>query len=114
MEGGIPMANATTGVDTITQTAGPDSLIVTDTTEVQPTDFFDGAAGFDTIVVGPTGAGTTVVLAGVTTDLTHGSHNYEALAIQNTSGTTQAILTAAQFGTGLIANNLAVTGVNGS
>ena len=38
------MANATTGVDTITQTAGPDSLIVTDTTEVQPTDFFDDKA----------------------------------------------------------------------
>ena len=105
---------ATTGTDTIVQTGGTDTLTVTNSNQMQgATDFFDGGDNIDTIVVGAVGVGTDIVM-GLMTDPTHGFHNYEAITFKNTSGTTNAVLAAFQFGTGLISDSLVVTGVNGS
>jgi len=107
--------NATSGTDNITQTVGTDRLTVLQDT-IQSTDFFNGAGGFDTIVIGTAGDGITADLSASGTDATHGFHHYEALAFRNTSGTDISIakFTGDQFGTGLISTSLAVRGVNGT
>src|SRR5262245_52828942 len=108
------MANnfATTSVDSITQTTGPDTLTITDSTQIQTTDFFDGNAGTDTIVIsGTTGVGLD--FTAMQTDAAHGFHNYEALTFNNTSNTSLVNFNVGQFGTGLISNALAVTGSSG-
>ena len=102
--------NATIGMDTISQTSGDDTLTVTATNQIQAADLFDGAGGNNSIVIGAAGAGVSVDLSAAGTDGTHGFHNYEGLTFANTSGTSTATLNAAQFGTGLISNSLAVTG----
>jgi hypothetical protein len=106
---------ARAGTDNITQTEEPDTLTVLEDT-IQPTDFFDGAGGFDTIVIGAAGNGITADLSAAGTDATHGFHHYEALAFRNTSGTDISIAKFAgdQFGTDLISTSLAVRGVNGT
>ena len=105
---------ATTNNDNITQTSGADTLTVTNSNQIQPgQDFFDGGAGFDTIVVGAAGIGTHInISASILPDV--GFHNYEALKFQNTSGTTELEIGSTQFGAGLISNSVAITGVNGS
>jgi Ca2+-binding RTX toxin-like protein len=111
------MANAfaTTSTDTITQGSGPDTLTVSDTSQINFDDSFDGGAGIDTIVSGSPGAfvATTVDLR-LGTVPPFGFRNYEGLAFTNTAGDTNVILNASQFGTGLISTHLAVRGVNGT
>jgi Ca2+-binding RTX toxin-like protein len=107
--------NATISTDNITQTAGTDRLTVLEDT-IQPTDFFDGAGGFDIIIIGTAGNGIEANLSASGTDATHGFHHYEALTFRNTSGSDISIAKFAgdQFGTGLISTSLAVRGVNGT
>src|SRR5262245_42402282 len=98
------MADATTGIDTIVQGPGNDTLTVTDPTQIQPEDFFDGGGGTDVIAVG----GPVIDLSVAETDATHGFHNYEGLTF--TGAQSILVLDAAQFGAGLISNTLTVTG----
>src|SRR3990172_9655055 len=104
--------NATTGTDNPTLTNNADTVTVTNTDQIQATDFFDGLNGTDAIVIGTAGAGVNVDLSAAGTDATHGFHNFERLTFTNTSGTSTATLSAAQFGTGLISNSLAVVGTS--
>jgi len=111
------MANnfATTGQDTITQGNGPDTLTVSDSSQINFDDLFDGGGGTDTIVSGSPGAfvATTVDLR-LGTSSGFGFRNYEGLAFTDTAGDTNVILNASQFGTGFISTHLAVRGVNGT
>jgi Ca2+-binding RTX toxin-like protein len=105
--------NATTSKDTITQTTGSDTLTVTSSGQIVSTDKFDGAAGTDTIVISGT-SGVTVNLstAGVTS--TTGFKNYEALSINNTSGTSTVTLNANQIVAGGISTSLNLIGAAGT
>ena len=105
--------NATTSVDNITQSVGADTLTVTATTQIQATDLFDGAAGTDAILIsGSAGVTVDISAAGITTGV--GLRNLEALNFDNSSGTSTLTVSAAQFGSGLIATALAVTGAAGT
>jgi Ca2+-binding RTX toxin-like protein len=99
---------ATTNIDNVSQEAGVDTLLVTNSNQIQSEDFFDGDAGTDIIVVGSNGF---TFLNNVTTDATHGFHNYEALTFTDLSAEQSvAIFDAGQFGTGLISTSLVITG----
>jgi Ca2+-binding RTX toxin-like protein len=104
---------ATTGTDNIVQTSAADTLVVTSTTQIQAADSFDGGAGTDAIVISGA-AGVTVDLSGAGVTATTGFRNYEGLTFDNTSGTTTATFSAAQFAAGFIAPALAVTGAAGT
>jgi len=106
--------DATIGTDSVTQTTGDDTVRVTATLQVDATDFFDGDAGTDTIVVGVAGSGTSIDLSVAGTDATHGFHSYEGITFAATSGTATATFNAAQFGSGLIANSATITGNTGN
>jgi Ca2+-binding RTX toxin-like protein len=101
---------ATTNVDTLPQTGGDDTLTVTNTDQIQVTDFFDGAGGTDTIVIGAGPAEVVVNLRLGGTDAGTGFHNYEGITFVNTTGGSIVFLNASQFGTGLISSALAVKG----
>jgi Ca2+-binding RTX toxin-like protein len=105
--------DATANTESITQTNNPDTLTITDQTQIQPGDFFDGLLGNDTIVVGAIGPGINQVILFIPPTPTTGFHNYEAVKIQNNSGTTAVVFASTQFGAGLISTSLAVTGTNG-
>src|SRR5262245_44361678 len=109
------MANlsATTGTDNNTQTAGTDTVTVSNTNQIQSGDFFDGAGGADAIVISGS-TGVSVNLSGAGTGASTGFHNYEGLTFNNTSGTSMATLSSAQFGSTLISNSLTVTGAAGT
>jgi hypothetical protein len=84
--------DATNGIDTHTQTAKADTLTITNTNQMQGTDFFDGGRGFDTIVIGTTGAGTIIGIgidpsaaAGFTT--TTPIQNWREISISSSSAT---------------------------
>ncbi|MFO1157330.1 MAG: hypothetical protein U1E60_00685 [Reyranellaceae bacterium] len=109
----------TTGNETITGATqavtidaggGDDTLIVTATGQVQAADRYDGGLGTDTLQIGLAGAGVTVDLSGAASDGVNGFLNIEALTFTNTSGTSTATFSAAQFGSGRISTAAAVTG----
>jgi Ca2+-binding RTX toxin-like protein len=87
--------NATTATDTATQTTANDTLTITDTTQLQSTDNWDGAAGIDGIQVGTaTGVAINLTAASLTTTF----KNYEQIIFTNTSGTTTLTMNGNQFG----------------
>jgi Ca2+-binding RTX toxin-like protein len=99
---------ATTGVDNITQMSGADTLTVTNTNQIQATDFFNGGAGIDTILFD--------AVSGANIDFSVGGpvfNSYEALNFNNSSGLSSATFSASQFGSGLISASLAVNGNSG-
>jgi Ca2+-binding RTX toxin-like protein len=100
---------ATTGVDNIPQTAGADTLTVSNTDQIQLEDFFDGGGGTDSIIID----GQDIDLEGVNTDGTHGFHNYEGVTFLNSTSISEASFDALQFGGDLVSTALIVTGVNG-
>jgi len=106
-------SNATINIDNIPQTGSPDTLTVTDHTQIQFGDFFDGGLANDTIIVGTVGPGINISLF-IPPTVTTGFHSYEALKLQNNAGSTAVAFSADQFGAGLISTSLAVTGTNGS
>src|SRR4029078_9203782 len=103
--------NATTGIDTITQGSGDDTLTITDNAQVQGPDFFDGLGGTNTILCS-TAAPGSLSLNSVNTDASHGLHNYGAISFVG-AAFTAVFLDANQFGTGLISDTVAVTGTDG-
>jgi len=106
---------ATTGIDNFPQTAGADTLTVSNTDQVagfnqiQAEDFFDGGGGTDTIFID----NQDIDLEGVNTDSTHGFHNYEGVTFLNANDFSEASFDALQFGGDRISTALTVTGVNG-
>ncbi|NJM29613.1 MAG: DUF4347 domain-containing protein [Rhizobiales bacterium] len=102
---------ATVATDNIVQSAGTDTLSVSSTAAIQAADFFDGGDGSDAIVIAAA-AGASIDLSGAGTSPTTGFHNYESLSFNNSSGTSAVTLDADQFGAGLIAANLAVSGTS--
>ncbi|MER9332305.1 DUF4347 domain-containing protein, partial [Mesorhizobium sp. M0488] len=101
--------SATTGTDNISQTGGGDTLLVSATNQIQAADYFNGANGSDIILISAL-AGGAIDLSAAGSDASHGFHNYESLAFNNTSGTTTAIFNSSQFSTSLLSTSLAVTG----
>jgi trimeric autotransporter adhesin len=95
--GTFSASSATVDIDTLTQTAGNDTLILTGTDKIQADDFFDGSDGTDTLIVQ-----STTDIRGAT------FQNYEGISFNGTSNA--AIHTAgSQYGSAL-AYNLAVSG----
>ena len=107
------MANATTSIDSLVQTTGQDVLIFTKSAQAEAADFFDGGGGVDTILISGA-AGVSVNLNAASVSDSTGLHNYEVLSFDNTSGTSSVKLDAAQFGSGLLAQPLAVQGSAGT
>jgi Ca2+-binding RTX toxin-like protein len=106
--------NATTGQDNFTGDSANDTVAVTDTSQIQSSDVFNAGAGTDAIQVGSSSlTPVTVDLSAAGTDGIHGFLGFEALKFLNLSGTSSATFSSAQFGTGLIAPTLAVSGVAG-
>jgi serralysin len=101
--------DATTGTDNHAQSADADTLTITNTDQIQQDDFFDGAGGTDSIII----SGADIDLEAVVTDITHGFHNYEAVAFINATSFSEVSLDRVQFGAGLISDALTVTGVDG-
>src|SRR6478672_489941 len=97
---------ATTGVDTIDQGDGADTLSFTAANQTQNGDVFDGGTGTDTIVVG-----TGLTVFGFQALPTGGFFGYEGLTF---SGAGDARFVGIQFGNGLISNSLHLTGSNGT
>jgi Ca2+-binding RTX toxin-like protein len=106
-------SSATTGTDNIVQTSTVDTLVVTNTNQIQAADSFDGGAGIDAIVISGL-AGVTIDLSVAAVSPTAGFRNYEGLNFDNTSGTSTVTFNAAQFATGYIAPALAVSGAGGT
>jgi VCBS repeat-containing protein len=109
-------------------TAGDDTIIVTQSNQVDNTladntvnppiaqaiDIINGGAGIDTVQIGAGGAGVNIDLGKVNAVGPAHFLSIEGLAFSNISGVSSARLIAEQFGPGLIANNLTVTGVLGT
>src|SRR5262249_39759588 len=89
---------------------GNDTIIVTATAQVTSADTFDGGSGTDTIQIGTSGAGTSIDLSGAASDGVKGFLNIEGIAFANTSGTSTATFSSAQFGAGKLSKALSVTG----
>ncbi len=103
--------NATTGTDNVVGSSANDTVVVTDTNQIQSSDVFNASTGTDTLQVGAAaGAGVTVNLSGAGTDGVRGFLGFEALTLANFTGTSSVTFSSAQFGTGLISPSLAVTG----
>ncbi|MBU8874085.1 DUF4347 domain-containing protein [Reyranella sp. MMS21-HV4-11] len=95
---------------TILAGSGNDTLIVSNTTQVQVSDRYDGGADTDTLQVGLVGAGTSISLAAAATNGIDGFVNIEGVAFVNTSGTSTATFGSAQIGAGKISNTALITG----
>ena len=95
---------------TVLAGAGNDTLIVSNTTQVQVADRYDGGADNDTLQIGVAGAGTSVNLTAAATNGIDGLVNIEGVAFVNTSGTSTATFGSAQFGAGKISNTALITG----
>src|SRR5262249_43676247 len=90
---------ATTGVDTFIGGSGNDTFIVTDTSQVNAGDKFDGGAGTDTIQIGNGGSFSSIDFSGAASDGVKGFLNIENIAFTNTSFSS-AFFSSAQFGAG--------------
>ena len=93
---------ATTGTDNSVLSTGADTVTVTNTTQINSTDIFNGGAGTDTIVIGVLDAGVSVALSAAATNGSAGFLSFEAIQFLNTSGTSTATFAAGQFGSGKI------------
>jgi len=111
--------NGSSGADTITGPiqgatilagGGNDTLIVSNTTQVQANDRYDGGADTDTLQIGTVGAGVAVVLTTAASDGVDGFVNIEAISFVNTSTTSTATFNASQFGAGKISTSSTITG----
>jgi Ca2+-binding RTX toxin-like protein len=109
----LASSSATTAKDTIVQTSSADTLIVTNTNQIQSTDSFDGSSGIDTILISGA-AGVVVDLSAAPPSASTGFRNYEGLSFDNSSGTSGVTLNASQIAAGYIAPALAVTGAAGT
>jgi Ca2+-binding RTX toxin-like protein len=118
---GWTFATWTSGTDTITVTGSTgdetivgssqiDRFVVSDTNQVSAADRYNGAGGNDVLQVGLGGVGTAVDVSAAASDGIDGFLSVEALAFVNTSGTSTATFSSAQFGTGRIAATAAITG----
>jgi|GEM_PF-691010 len=95
---------------TILAGSGNDTLIVSNTTQVQVSDRYDGGADNDTLQIGLVGAGTSISLAAAAANGTDGFVNIESVTFVNTSGTSTATVGSAQIGTGKISGTALITG----
>jgi len=95
---------------TILAGAGNDTLVVSNTTQVQVADRYDGGADNDTLQIGLAGAGTSISLTAAATNGIDGFVNIEGVAFVNTAGTSTATFGSAQFGAGKISNTALITG----
>ena len=95
---------------TILGGAGNDTLIVSNTTQVQVTDRYDGGADNDALQIGLTGAGTSINLTAAATNGIDGFVGIEGITFVNTSGTSTATFNSTQFGAGKISTTSTITG----
>ncbi|MEZ5875849.1 MAG: hypothetical protein R3D30_13875 [Hyphomicrobiales bacterium] len=109
---------ATTNEDNITQSAGADTLTITDNLQLQVNDFFDGGDGHDVIVINDPLFIVDLTSARIGDDVfqwdwgaTNGFHNYEGISFGPTGGGVS--LDTTFFGAGFLSNALAVTGAAG-
>ena len=93
---------ATTGNDNPTLSTGADTVTVTNTTQINAADIFNGGAGTDTIEIGVVGAGVSVNLSAAASNGSAGFLSFETIQFLNTSGTSTATFAAGQFGSGKI------------
>jgi Ca2+-binding RTX toxin-like protein len=107
--GGETFTGAIQGT-TILAGAGNDTLIASNTTQVQAADRYDGGADNDTLQIGLAGAGTSISLTAAATNGIDGFVNIEGITFVNTSGTSTATFGSAQFGAGKISNTALITG----
>jgi hypothetical protein len=98
----------TTGTDNPALSTGNDTVIVTASNQVDATDTLNGLAGTDVIQIGTAAAGTSIDLSAAASDGVKGFVSFEGITFVNTSGTSTATFDAAQFGTGKIANTVAI------
>ncbi|RUV54109.1 DUF4347 domain-containing protein, partial [Mesorhizobium sp. M5C.F.Ca.IN.020.29.1.1] len=104
--------NATTGQDNFTGDSANDTVVVSDTNQIQSSDTFDAGAGTDAIQIGATAISpVSVDLSAAGTDDGRGFLGFEALTFLNLAGTSSATFSSAQFGSGLISATLSVNGV---
>jgi Ca2+-binding RTX toxin-like protein len=103
--------NATTGTDNIDQLDGDDTLTITANDQIQALDFFDGGTDNNTILCSTAGP-DSLLLFNVTTDGSHGFHNYGAINFVG-ADFTAVFLDANQFGAGLISTSLSIKGTDG-
>ena len=101
---------ATTGTDNPSLSFLADTVIVTNTNQIQAADTFSAGNGTDIIQIGTAGVGVSVDLSGAANNGTQGFLSFEAINFTNTSGTSVATFNGAQFGTGKISNSAAITG----
>ncbi|CAN5700012.1 hypothetical protein BH10PSE6_BH10PSE6_06360 [soil metagenome] len=109
--GTLATFTATTGTDTFIGDGDDDTFVVSATNQIQAADIFDGGGGTDTLQIAATGF--TSVEAAATNGV-QGFVSIEALTFTDGSAPSIATFHPAQFGSGLISDNLTVTGVNGS
>lgn len=111
----MPNAQPTNGIDNITQGAGDDTLTFRYQSSVNAGDFFDGGTGNNTISAGGDYNSSSILLLDysvLTTDANHGLHNYQNLTFGPEISIELVVFDGAQFGNGLISNNLNVTGAS--
>jgi hypothetical protein len=103
--------NATTGIDTFHGTIAADTIVVTDTNQVQSGDTFDGGGGTDTLQIGATGnSGGTIDFSAAATNGVRGFLNISRLTFTNSSGSSTAQFIDSQFGVGKLGIAEAVMG----
>ncbi|WP_287328570.1 DUF4347 domain-containing protein [Mesorhizobium sp.] len=103
--------NATTGQDNFTGDSANDTVVVSDTNQIQSSDTFNAGAGTDAIQIGATAISpVSVDLSAAGTD-GRGFLGFEALTFLNLAGTSSATFSSTQFGSGLISATLSVNGV---
>ncbi|MBV8187345.1 MAG: DUF4347 domain-containing protein, partial [Alphaproteobacteria bacterium] len=110
---GAGSGNTFTGstvTDTILGGPGNDTFIVTNSNQVGAGDTFNGGGGNDIIQIGTAGAGTSIDLSGAASNGVKGFLNITGIAFANTSGTSTATFSSAQFGVHKISNTVAITG----
>jgi len=91
---------------------GDDTLIVTNTTQVQAADKYDGGLGTDTLQIGAAAGGISVDISVAASDGVNGFVGIEAISFVNTTGTSNLTMSSAQLGAGKIATPLTVTGTS--
>ncbi|MFO1157325.1 MAG: DUF4347 domain-containing protein [Reyranellaceae bacterium] len=99
-----------TGSETIVGSSADETYVVSATNQVSAGDTYDGGGGTDTLQIGTAAAGTAIDLSAAATDGVKGFLNIEKIAFVNTSGTSTATFSSAQFGAGRILDTATITG----
>jgi hypothetical protein len=102
---------ATTGTDTFIGSGADDTFVFTDLNQVTGADTFDGGGGTDTLQFGDT---NFIQFDSLASDGVQGLISIEALTFTRAVFGSTARFRPEQFGTGLVSDNLAVTGVDGA